>query len=159
MKKLKAAQQEMIDQAKYNLATPVKFKLNGIISKYVDGLRSREVHLRNCLEKIQDEESKEQKFADLSEADQIDDIIMKYIFMRPQTPGQFRQYSLIADVNPDMVFERIPKIRYDLVELYWQKMYKTKQVGPGGKQSTRSIENSAQANNPVNKQPHNDNDG
>jgi len=32
----------MIDQAKYNLATPVKFKLNGIYSKYVEGLRKRE---------------------------------------------------------------------------------------------------------------------
>lgn len=44
---------------------------------------------------------------------------MKYIFMRPESTKEFRQYSLIADVNQDMVFERIPKIRYDLVELYW----------------------------------------
>lgn len=54
---------------------------------------------------------------------------MKYIFMRPEAPDSFRQYSLVADVNQDMVFERIPKIRYDLVELYWQKMYKTKSPG------------------------------
>jgi len=39
--------------------------------------------------------------------------------MRPESIKEFRQYSLIADVNQDMVFERIPKIRYDLVELYW----------------------------------------
>ena len=43
-----------------------------------------------------------------------------------------------------MVFERIPKIRYDLVELYWQKTYK-KKANPDGKQSTRSIENPPQA--------------
>lgn len=48
----------MIDQAKYNLATPVKFKFNGIYSKYVDGLRAREMHLRKCLEELQPEESK-----------------------------------------------------------------------------------------------------
>ena len=90
LKKLKAAQQEMIDQAKYNLATPVKFKLNGIYSKYVEGLRKREQHLRNCLEELQPEEYKERKFAQLSEADQVDDIIMKYIFMRPENEESFR---------------------------------------------------------------------
>ena len=67
----------------------------------------------------------------MSEADQVDDIIMKYIFMRPESPNSFRQYSLIADVNQDMVLKEIPRIRYDLVELYWQKMYKTKSGGPG----------------------------
>lgn len=33
----------MIDQAKLNLAQPVKYKLGGIYSKYVEGLRKREI--------------------------------------------------------------------------------------------------------------------
>ena len=87
---------------------------------------------------------------------------MKYTFMRPESANSFRQYSLIADVNQDMVLKEIPTIRYDLVELYWQKMYKTKSGGPGaatagggGKQSHRSIENPPQAmhvNKPANMQ-------
>ena len=32
----------MIDQTKVNLGQPVKFKFNGILSKYVDGIRKRE---------------------------------------------------------------------------------------------------------------------
>jgi len=63
----------------------------------------------------------------MGEADQIDEVIMKYIFMRPETPeGGFIQYSLINEVNQFLVYEDIPRIRYDLVELYWQKMYKAK---------------------------------
>lgn len=69
IKKLKAAQQEMIDQAKYNLATPVKFKFNGIYSKYVEGLRKREFQRRNNLDGLSPEECKERKFSNLSEAD------------------------------------------------------------------------------------------
>jgi len=42
LKKLKMAQQDMIDQTKVNLGQPVKFKFNGILSKYVDGIRKRE---------------------------------------------------------------------------------------------------------------------
>ena len=60
LKKLKAAQQEMIDQAKYNLATPIRFKFNGIYTKYVEGLRKREVNLRKCLEELQPPTSGEQ---------------------------------------------------------------------------------------------------
>lgn len=33
----------MIDQAKHNLSTPVKMKFNGILSKYVEGIRKREL--------------------------------------------------------------------------------------------------------------------
>ena len=33
----------MIDQAKHNLATPVKLKFTGIYTKYVEGLRKREL--------------------------------------------------------------------------------------------------------------------
>ena len=59
----------MIDQVKYNLATPVKLKFNGILSKYVEGLRKREEHLRKCLDEIQPEEYKERKFTDMNETD------------------------------------------------------------------------------------------
>ena len=79
----------MIDQAKHNLARPVKFKFSGIYSKYVDGLRKREQSQRAKLEgKLQldglEEESKERSFAQMSERDQVDEVIMKYIFMRPE---------------------------------------------------------------------------
>ena len=47
LKKLKAAQQEMIDQTKVNLGQPVKFKFNGILAKYVDGIKKRENKLRS----------------------------------------------------------------------------------------------------------------
>ena len=120
LKKLKEAQQDMIDQAKHNLATPVKFKFNGIYSKYLEGLRKRELRMRTLLEELQPEEYKERKFSQMSEADQMDDIIMKYIFMRKEAhDSSTRQYSQIADVNLDMIFEKMPRIRYDLVELYW----------------------------------------
>ena len=59
----------MIDQVKYNLATPVKLKFNGILSKYVEGLRKREEDNRICLDEIQPEEYKERKFSQMTEAD------------------------------------------------------------------------------------------
>ena len=55
----------------------------------------------------------------MRESEQIDDIIMKYIFLKPEEPDKFRQFSMITSVNQDMVFEKMPRIRYDLVELYW----------------------------------------
>ncbi len=49
----------------------------------------------------------------MSNSDQIDDIIMKYLFNREEKPGKFRQFSLINDVNMDMILDEIPQIRYD----------------------------------------------
>ena len=49
----------------------------------------------------------------MNEADQIDDVIMKYIFNKSEKPDTFRQFSLIQDVNQDMVLEQIPQIAYD----------------------------------------------
>ena len=66
-----------------NLARPVKFKFSGIYSKYVDGLRKREQSQRAKLDGLE-EESKERSFAQMSERDQVDEVIMKYIFMRPE---------------------------------------------------------------------------
>ena len=60
----------------------------------------------------------------MSEADQIDDVIMKYIFNKSEKPDTFRQFSLIQDVNQDMVLDTIPQIAYDQVESYWKKVYK-----------------------------------
>ena len=37
----------MIDQTKVNLGQPVKFKFNGILSKYIDGIRKRESKLKS----------------------------------------------------------------------------------------------------------------
>ena len=118
MKKIKAAQQEMIDQAKHNLATPIKFKFSGIYSKYVNGIRKRELKIRRQLEQLEaqvsNEESKNGRtFAQMNEADQIDDVIMKYILNKSEKPDTFRQFSLIQDVNQDMVLEQIPQIAYD----------------------------------------------
>lgn len=38
----------MIDQTKVNLGQPVKFKFNGILAKYIDGIKKRENRLRNA---------------------------------------------------------------------------------------------------------------
>ena len=46
MRKLKSAQQQMIDQAKHNLANPVQLRFTGIKSKYVEGIRQRELKLK-----------------------------------------------------------------------------------------------------------------
>ena len=67
---------------------------------------------------------------------------MKYIFNKPEKPNQFRQYSLIQDVNHDLVLKDIPPIAYDQVESYWKKMYKGKHITRT--QSARPIEESAQ---------------
>ena len=48
LKKLKAAQQEMIDQTKVNLGQPVKFKFNGILAKYIEGIKKRENRSRSA---------------------------------------------------------------------------------------------------------------
>jgi len=86
----------------------------------VEGLRSTEKHLRLVLdEKIPPEDLYKRKFAQMGEADQVDEVIMKYIFMRPDAPDGFLQYSLINEINKGMVYEEMPRIRYDLVELYW----------------------------------------
>jgi hypothetical protein len=37
--------------------------------------------------------------------------------------GSFDQLSLCRGVNQDFILSDMPQIRYDLVELYWQKMY------------------------------------
>ena len=67
MKRLKAAQQEMIDQARHNLATPVRFKFNGILTKYVEGLRKRELHRQACQERGRAADGR--KFSELSDAE------------------------------------------------------------------------------------------
>ena len=86
----------------------------------MEGLRSEEKHLRLVLdENIPQENLYSRKFAQMGEADQVDEIIMKYIFMRPNAPDGFLQYSLIGEINKGMVYENMPRIRYDLVELYW----------------------------------------
>lgn len=58
---------------------------------YVAGLRKREKLIRKSLEEIEGkvEERKQRSFAELSEADQLDEIIMKYIFMRPAKENSF----------------------------------------------------------------------
>jgi len=119
----------MIDHAKHNLATPVRFKFSHIYSMYVAGLRKREKQIRKSLEAIEGKvaESKGRSFGELSDADQIDDIIMKYIFQRPEKPNSFSQFSLIQSVTQDMVLEKFPLIPYDKVEHYWDKFYKAKQ--------------------------------
>lgn len=38
---------------------------------------------------------------------------MKYIFNKPEKPKDFRQFSLIQDVNLEMVLEEFPPIAYD----------------------------------------------
>lgn len=37
--------------------------------------------------------------------------------------GSFDQLSLCRGVNQEFILSDMPQIRYDLVELYWQKMY------------------------------------
>ena len=49
---------------------------------------------------------------------------MKYIFNKSEKPDTFRQFSLIQDVNQDMILEEIPQIAYEQVESYWKKVYK-----------------------------------
>ena len=70
------------------MARPVKFKFSGIYTKYVEGLRKREADQRAQIEgKIasDEEESKGLRtFEHMSASDQIDEVIMKYIFMRPE---------------------------------------------------------------------------
>lgn len=89
MSKLKAAQQEMIDTAMHNLATPVKYKFTGIITKYVDGLLATEKMLRANIEETETPSgSRGRRFADMIESDQIDEVIMNHIFMRYENkPG------------------------------------------------------------------------
>jgi len=52
LKKLKQTQQELIDQAKLNLAQPVKLKFSGIVNKYAELLRSREAEKRSEKEQV-----------------------------------------------------------------------------------------------------------
>ena len=59
----------------------------------------------------------------MNASDQIDVIVMKYIFQKAQDSTTFDQLSLCRGVNPEMILDEMPQIRYDLVELYWQKMY------------------------------------
>ena len=66
-------------------------------------------------------------FSQLSESEQFDEIVTKYIFLRNRSCDGFHQFSLINEVNPDLIVEQIPRINYDLVETYWRKKYKTKQ--------------------------------
>ena len=111
----------MIDQTKVNLGQPVKFKFNGILTKYIDGIRKRENKIKNeeltALEQaeveqaatmadysesesmqgeinsalqpvnklktqVQNKEKIEnlQKYQKLNSSDQVDVIVMKYIF-------------------------------------------------------------------------------
>ena len=63
-KKLKAAQQEMIDQVKINLGQPVKFKFNGILAKYVEGMKKKELKvITDELTKLQAETGQEAQSA------------------------------------------------------------------------------------------------
>lgn len=48
---------------------------------------------------------------------------MKYIFQKSQESSTFDQLSICRSINKDMILEEMPKIKYELVELYWQKMY------------------------------------
>lgn len=84
MSRLKAAQQEMIDTAMHNLQTPVKYKFTGILQKYVEGLQKTEKKFRKKLEEVETPEKgfKGLRFCDMNESDQIDEVIMKHIFMR-----------------------------------------------------------------------------
>ena len=59
----------------------------------------------------------------MNASDQIDVIVMKYIFQKSQDSTTFDQLSLCRGVNQEMILDEMPQIRYDLVELYWQKMY------------------------------------
>ena len=115
----------MIDQAKNNLGTPIKFKFSGIYKKYINGLRKREIERMADIERLesQEEEFKGRPFKSMSQADQIDEVIMKYIFNKPEKKNTFRQFSLIQDVNLEMVLDTIPPIAYDSVESYWKRKY------------------------------------
>ena len=59
----------------------------------------------------------------MNASDQIDVIVMKYIFQKSQDSTTFDQLSLCRGVNQEMILDEMPQIRYDLVELNWQKMY------------------------------------
>ena len=79
----------------------------------------------------------------MTQADQLDEVIMKYIFMRPDVnENEVRQYSLVGSVNDDLVLESIPQISYKAFEAAWQKLYK----GKSGAMSSRPVvENPPQA--------------
>lgn len=61
----------MIDQAKNNLGTPIKFKFSGIYKKYINGLRKREIERMADIERLesQEEEFKGRPFKSMSQAD------------------------------------------------------------------------------------------
>lgn len=48
---------------------------------------------------------------------------MRYILSRQGDVNRFHQLSIIQDINTEMVFEQMPRIRYDLAERYRDQIY------------------------------------
>ena len=57
-----------------------------------------------------------EKLANMNDCDQIDWIIMKYVFRRADLDYESNQLSLMSSINHAMIYEEMPTIQYELVE-------------------------------------------